>query len=112
MFTIMHVPLCVWWSLFLPLCASPAVSVSAFVDFRRGSCLSAILRQSPDPGVKECEPGGCDDQDLPSGWTMLNTSANALMISHAFVFLIAHLLPQPSVMSTFKWNQQNKMASQ
>lgn len=37
-------------SLFLPQCASPALCVSALVDFRRGSCLSAILRQSPDLG--------------------------------------------------------------
>lgn len=75
MFISSHVPLSLCWSLILPPWASPAFSVSALVDFRRGSCLSAILRQSRDPEVKECEPGGCDNQDLPSGQTMANTSA-------------------------------------
>lgn len=81
-----------WCSPFLPPCVSLAFSGSALVDFRRGSCLSAILRQSPDPGVKECEPRAVTIKILPRGQTMLNTSANALMISHAFGFLVAHFL--------------------
>lgn len=59
--------LCVRWSLFLPLCASPVLSLSALVDFRRGSCLSVILRQSPDPGVKECELGAMTIKTFPQG---------------------------------------------
>ena len=104
-----YVLLSVRWSLFLPLWASPAFSVSALVDFRRGSCLSAILRQSPDPGVKECEPGGCDDQDLSSGRTMLNTSANALMISQAFCVPPEHtFFLRHSIMSTLKCISKKK----
>lgn len=46
---------------------SPGFSVSVLVDFRRGSCLSAILRQSRDPEVKECEPGAVTIKTFPWG---------------------------------------------
>lgn len=84
MFVPSHLPLNVGWSLFLSPYVSPAFTVSALADFRRGSCLSAILRQSRDPRVKECEPGAVTIKTFPQGQTMPDTSANAPMISDAF----------------------------
>lgn len=84
MFAPSHLLLNMGWSLFLSPYVSPAFTVSALADFRRGSCLSAILRQSRDPGVKECEPGAVTIKTFPQGQTMPNTSANAPMISDAF----------------------------
>lgn len=47
----------------------------------RGSCLSAILRQSPDlRGLRNVNPEAVTIETFPSRWTMPNTSANALML--------------------------------
>lgn len=108
MFISLRVPLSVWWSLFLPPCASPAFSVSALVDFRRGSCLSAILRQSRDPGVKECEPGAVTIETFPQG-RQCRTPQQTPQWSHMlFVFLGAHLFPQPTIVLTLEWNHKKK----
>ena len=84
---------------------SSAFSVSALAVSAREVASVLSSDKSPDPGVKECEPGTVTIKTFPLGQTMLNTSANALMISQAFVFFVAHLLPWTSVVSTFEWNQ-------
>ncbi|KAK5851777.1 hypothetical protein PBY51_023304 [Eleginops maclovinus] len=98
MFMTMCLLLCVWWSLFLPLCGSPQRSVCQLLLISAREVASVLSSdKSPDPGVKECEPGTVTIKTFPLGRTMLNTSANALMISEAFVFFVADLLPRTSV---------------